>query len=109
MPGTFASDPTNTFIRAQLGLVRVLCDQAGWTGDDCRRALNLTEQQWRSWIQFLAGGPLPPVPALPEMLRQLGEIAFNLLLMAEEGATPSNPGQHSSNAQHRTCPACVWG
>ncbi len=77
---------TDALTRAQLTMVHALGDELGLTADDRRQALNLTERQWQVWTDFLDDGPLPPEPMLPEMLRRLGEAAFNLSLQAEQAA-----------------------
>nr|WP_294501259.1 hypothetical protein [uncultured Rhodopila sp.] len=69
--------------RSQLDLFHDLSDRVSLTPDDRRRALNLTERDWRAWHAFLADGPIPAQPPLPEMLRRLGHVAFNLTVVAE--------------------------
>jgi hypothetical protein len=61
-----------------------LGDQISLTGEDRRRALNLDDQAWTAWTDFLSDGPLPAEPPLPEMLRRLGETAYALSMVAEE-------------------------
>jgi hypothetical protein len=73
----------DTLTRAQLSLVEELGDELGQKADDRRQALNLTEREWLAWTDFLAEGPLPAEPLVPEMLRRLGEVAFKLSLLAE--------------------------
>jgi hypothetical protein len=69
--------------RTQLGLFHDLSDRISLTPDDRRRALDLTDGDWRAWLDFLAEGPMPEQPPLPEMLWRLGRVAFNLMLVAE--------------------------
>nr|WP_294526602.1 hypothetical protein [uncultured Rhodopila sp.] len=71
--------------RSQLDLFHDLSDRISLTPDDRRRALNLTERDWRAWHAFLSDGPMPKQPPLPEMLRRLGHVAFNLTVVAEGG------------------------
>jgi hypothetical protein len=77
---------TDNLTRAQLDLFHALGDQISLTQDDRRRALNLDDRAWSAWTDFLADGPLPAEPALSEMLRRLGETAFNLSVMAQQRA-----------------------
>ncbi len=70
--------------RAQLAMVHALCDEIKLSPDDRRRALNLDDQAWRAWTDFLEDGPLPAQPPLPEMLQRLGETAFNLAVVADQ-------------------------
>jgi hypothetical protein len=69
--------------RTQLGLFHDLSDRISLTLDDRRRALDLTDGDWRAWHDFLGNGPMPDRPPLPEMLWRLGRVAFNLALVAE--------------------------
>lgn len=69
--------------RSQLDLFHDLSDRINLTPDDRRRALNLTERDWRAWQAFLSDGPMPSQPPLPQMLGRLGHVAFNLTLVAE--------------------------
>jgi hypothetical protein len=78
---------TDDLTRAQLAMVQALCDSISLTQDDRRRALNLDVRTWLAWADFLADGPLPAEPPLPEMLRRLGETAFNLSVVAERRVT----------------------
>ncbi len=71
--------------RTQLGLFNDLSDRISLTPDDRRRALDLTDGDWRAWHDFLSDGPMPMRPPLPEMLWRLGRVAFNLTLVAEAG------------------------
>jgi hypothetical protein len=64
-------------------MVQALGEQISLTTDDRRRALNLTDREWAAWTAFLAGGPLPTEPSLPDMLQRLGKVAFNLSLLTE--------------------------
>jgi hypothetical protein len=74
---------TDTVLRAELKMARALGDQLNLRGEIWRRALHLTDRQWRAWTDFLVEGPLPAEPSPPEMLRRLGEVAFNLSRRAE--------------------------
>jgi hypothetical protein len=74
--------------RAQFGLFHDLSDRISLSPDDRRRALDLTDGDWRAWHDFLADGPMPARPPLPEMLWRLGHVAFNLTLIAEPDAEP---------------------
>lgn len=69
---------TDDLTRAQLALFHALGDEISLTDDDRRRALNLDPRTWAAWREFMHEGPLPHEPALPEMLRRLGETTFNL-------------------------------
>jgi len=74
---------TDDLTRAQLAVFHGLGDQIRLTEDDRRRVLNLDGEAWTAWSDFLADGPLPVEPPLPEMLRRLGETAFTLSMLAE--------------------------
>lgn len=76
-------DSIDFFARRQFRLFSEIGDQARLTQDDRRRALSLTEQQWRAWCRLLADGPLPEEPVLPDMLCRLGTAAHNLSRLAE--------------------------
>jgi hypothetical protein len=69
---------TDELTRTQLAMFHGLGDQISLTGDDRRCALGLDERAWAAWTDFLSDGPLPAEPALPEMLRRLGETTFQL-------------------------------
>jgi len=71
--------------RTQLNLFHDLSDRISLTPDDRRRALDLTDGEWRAWHDFLVGGPMPVRPSLPDMLWRLGRVAFNLTLVGEAG------------------------
>lgn len=101
MPRNFGSYATDAFVRVQLSMVQALCDQTDRTSDDCRKALNLTEQEWLSWSRFRADGPLPAAPPLPEMLRRLAEVAFTLSMLVEE--RDADPGPHPPHVLCRSC------
>jgi hypothetical protein len=75
--------PSNDVARSQLDFFHHLSDRIYLTPDDQRRALDLSERDWRAWHAFLFDGPMPAQPPLPEMLRRLGHVAFNLTLVAE--------------------------
>jgi hypothetical protein len=78
---------TDDLTRAQLAMIHALGDSISLTQEDRRRALNLDDRTWLAWADFLADGPLPAEPPLPEMLRRLGETAFHLSVVAEQRAT----------------------
>jgi hypothetical protein len=77
---------TDILTRAQLAIFHELGDRVSLTQDDRRRTLNLDDRSWAAWMDFLADGPLPAEPTLPEMLRRLGETTFQLSLVAEQAA-----------------------
>ena len=80
---------TDTLARAQLEMFHTLGDEIALTPDDRRRALDLNEQTWSAWQDFLDDGPLPNQPPLPDMLRRLSETAFNLsTLRRQHGLKP---------------------
>ena len=79
---------TDALARAQLALFHGLGERAGLTDDGRRRALGLDFQAWSDWTDFLAQGPLPAKPKLPEMLLRLGETIFRLSATAEERPGP---------------------
>ena len=78
-----ALQATGEIARNQLGLFHDLSDRISLTSDDRRRALNLSDRDWRAWHDFLADGPLPRQPSLPDMLWRLGHVAFNLTMVGE--------------------------
>jgi hypothetical protein len=80
---------TDELTRAQLAMFHGLGDQISLTGEDRRRALDLDEHAWAAWTDFLSEGPLPAEPPLPEMLRRLGETAFQLSDRIESSGTPA--------------------
>ncbi len=70
---------TDTLARAQLDIVRTMADAISLTAEDQRKALNLTQREWAAWTAFHDDtAPLPAEPPLPEMLRRVGQMAFNL-------------------------------
>jgi hypothetical protein len=69
--------------RAQLGLFHDLSDRINLAPEERRRALDLGDGDWRAWDDFLADGPLPSWPPLPDMLRRLGSVVFNLSIMTD--------------------------
>ena len=79
---------TGSLARAQLALFHGLGDTIGLTADDRCRALGLAPRTWAAWTDFLAEGPLPAEPALPDMLLRLGETNFHLSATAGRQATP---------------------
>ena len=68
--------------RNQLAMFQALADQINLTPDDRHLALNLDDRAWTAWMDFLWDGPLPADPPLPDMLRRVGQAAFNLLAVA---------------------------
>jgi len=68
--------------RAQLALLSGLGREIGLTPDDRRRALDLDDRTWAEWMAFLDHGPLPARPALPDMLRRVGQAAFHIDVVA---------------------------
>ena len=83
MARVFDGPASGDVARTQLELFHDLSDRISLTPDDRRRALNLTDSDWQAWHDFLADGPMPERPPLPEMLWRLGRVAFNLTLVAE--------------------------
>jgi hypothetical protein len=69
--------------RAQLELFHHLSDRVNLTRDERRRALDLSDGDWRAWDDFLTDGPLPSWPLLPEMLRRLGHVTFTLSIASD--------------------------
>ena len=74
---------TDELTRAQLAMFHALGDEISLTQDDRRRALNLDEQTWAAWEDFMMDGPLPAAPALPEMLQRVSQTAFCLSVVAK--------------------------
>lgn len=74
---------TDEVTRAQLAMLHALGDAISLTQDDRRRALNLDERTWAAWTDFMMDGPLPAVPALPDMLRRVAQTAFCLSVMTK--------------------------
>lgn len=72
----------DSLTRAQLALVHAIADEIGLSTDDRQRALKLDDRVWNAWNDFMTDGPLPGEPPLPDMLRRLGETAFNLSTVA---------------------------
>jgi hypothetical protein len=70
---------TDNLARAQLDIVRTMAAAISLTGEDQRKALNLTRREWAAWTAFhVDSAPLPAEPPLPEMLQRVGAVAFNL-------------------------------
>ena len=84
---------TDDLTRNQLHLFHALADQISLTKDDRRRALDLDDPTWLAWTEFLASGPLPAEPPLPDMLCRVAQTAFNIASM---GSGKVQPGQHGS-------------
>jgi hypothetical protein len=69
--------------RTQLALFHDLSDGIDLPPEERRRALDLSDRDWRAWGDFLADGPLPSWPPLPDMLRRLGHVVFSLSIVTE--------------------------
>ncbi|HET6182313.1 MAG TPA: hypothetical protein VFA03_01810 [Acetobacteraceae bacterium] len=61
-------------------------DRIALSDEDRRRVLLLSPPEWSAWSALKSGGPVPPRPALPDMLRRLGAAAYRLERMAERRA-----------------------
>jgi hypothetical protein len=72
--------------RAQLGIFHAQANEMRLSADARRQALGLDEPNWAAWAAFLLCGPLPAEPAVPEMLRRLGEVTFRLSVAVEGAA-----------------------
>jgi hypothetical protein len=70
--------------RAQLAIFHALGDRAQLSQDSRRRALALDDGPWLAWTQFMADGPLPAAPALPDMLHRLATMTYQLAVAAEQ-------------------------
>jgi hypothetical protein len=70
--------------RAQLAMFHALSDRAQLSQDSRQRALTLDDGAWLAWSDFMADGPLPASPALPDMLHRLATITYQLALAAEQ-------------------------
>ncbi len=75
---------TDNLAREQLEIFHALGDEISLGRDDRRRALDLDDDIWTSWQDFLAHGPLPAEPPLPEMLRRLATATFRLSIITGE-------------------------
>jgi hypothetical protein len=80
---TVVRQANDDIARAQLGLFHDLSDRINLTPEERRRALVLSNRDWRAWDDFLADGPLPSWPPLPDMLRRLGSAVFNLSIVTD--------------------------
>src|SRR4051794_20502903 len=70
--------------RAQLLLLNRLGDAVHLSADDCGRALDLSDFEWQAWRDFRdQHRPLPPRPALADMLQRVARISFNLVIVTE--------------------------
>lgn len=76
---------TDNLVRAQLELFHRTATAARMTEADRRQALQLDEGAWSAWSEFSAGGPLPPQPALPDLLQRLASTSFGLASKSEIG------------------------
>lgn len=85
-----ARRPNDNVARAQLLMLARLGDALHLSPDDCRRALDLSDPEWQAWRDFRdCRHPLPARPALPDMLRRVARVSFNLGIVAEIGGTPA--------------------
>lgn len=75
--------------RDQFRLFSDLGQQLHLNEDYQRRALMLSEQEWKKWSEFLADGPLPAEPHVPDMLQRLGTASYRLSIMAEARGMPA--------------------
>ncbi len=82
---------TDQLTRAQLEIFHAQCDQISLNHNDRRRVLELDDGIWTAWQDFLASGPLPAEPPLPEMLRRLATATFRLSVVSDVA-----PGEQSS-------------
>jgi len=86
-------------VRMQLQMVQQLGDAVRLTPDDRRRALDLDDDDWGAWTEFLIGRTsLPERPPLPDMLLRAGQVAFHLAVVAELRA-----GKSTQEAGQRPC------
>ena len=74
---------TDDLTRAQLAMFLALGDEVGMTEDERRKTLGLTRNDWLAWNDFVADGPLPAEPPLPEMILRIGQAAFAASVMSE--------------------------
>jgi hypothetical protein len=74
--------------RAQLAMFHALGDRAQLSQDSRQRALALDDSAWRAWTDFMADGPLPAKPALPDMLHRLAKLTYHLAVTAEQSGEP---------------------
>ena len=74
---------TDTLARSQFQMFSEIGDELHLSGDDQRRVLLLSEQEWSDWSDFRHDGPLPAQPQLPVMLRRLGSASHRLAAIAE--------------------------
>jgi hypothetical protein len=74
---------TDELTRAQFAVFEAVSDQVNLTTEDRRLALGLSKAAWRAWTDFLADGPLPAEPPVPEMILRLGQAAYAASVMAE--------------------------
>jgi hypothetical protein len=70
-------EPTN-IARRQLRLFLSVAEQTGMDADRQRQSLQLSQDEWHSWLGILHDAPLPSRPALPLLLRQLGSLTSRL-------------------------------
>src|SRR4051794_34109169 len=71
--------------RAQLAMFHALGDRAQLSQDRRQQALALDDSTWQAWSDFMADGPLPAAPALPDMLHRLATMAYRLAVVADQG------------------------
>ena len=77
---------TDNLARSQFQMFSEIGDELHLSGDDQRRVLLLSEQEWSDWSDFRHDGPLPAQPQLPVMLRRLGSASHRLATIAERAA-----------------------
>lgn len=73
---------TDTLTRAQFSVFAASCEESGMRDTDRRLALGLDTQDWAAWQDFLADGPLPADPKLPDMLQRLAVATFRVAVTA---------------------------
>ncbi len=75
---------TDNLTRRQFAVFEQASDAARLSEAERRRTLQLSEQDWAAWSDFVSDGPLPSQPALPEMLQRLGTASYRLTLQGEQ-------------------------
>lgn len=84
MASSIPERPNDAIARAQLVMLNRLGDAVRLSPDDRRRALNLSDYEWQSWIAFQERQrPMPPRPVLADMLQRVAYASFNLVVVAE--------------------------
>lgn len=100
---------TDTLTRAELAMFHAQGDEISLTQDDRRRALDLDERAWMAWTDFMADGPLPSAPAVPEMLRLLAQTTFCLSVVAERRAVAAQATPNSDRLRSVPFPNVMVG